>query len=156
MEPQESSNRPPPGGTAFDVAEVSWVGSAAALLAVREAVFVCEQGVPPALERDALDALATHFLARAATGAPIGTARLLPDAHIGRLAVLPAWRGRGVGRALLERAVAAAAARGMREVVLHAQVHAQGFYAAAGFTVEGGEFLEAGIRHVRMRRTMRD
>lgn len=154
----ESTNRPgaaAAGHGAFEVEEVAWAQAAGELLAVREAVFVREQGVPPALERDAHDAAAVHFLARDGAGVPIGTARLLPDAHIGRLAVLAVWRRRGVGRALLDLAVATAAARGMPEVVLHAQCHAQGFYARAGFQARGAPFMEAGIAHICMVRGLR-
>lgn len=150
----DSNSQTPPGRPAFAVAPAPWARTRDALLAVRVAVFVREQGVPAELEPDAWDARAEHFIARDATGAPIGTARLLPDAHIGRLAVLPAWRGRGVGRALLDAAVARAAQRGMLEVVLHAQVQARGFYERAGFVATGVEFQEAGIAHLRMVRAL--
>lgn len=135
---------------AFRVEPAAWTEAASDLLAVRHAVFVREQGVPIEVEQDGRDAQALHFIARDGAGMPIGAARLLADAHIGRLAVLPAWRGCGVGRALLDLALTGAAQQGMRLVVLHAQLQARRFYEAAGFRAEGEEFLEAGIRHVRM------
>ena len=150
----ESSSRSTPGPRTFTVRPAAWPADRAALLAVRTAVFVAEQGVPPDIEADAADATAEHFLACDTAGAPIGTARLLADAHIGRIAVLRDWRGRGVGRALLEAAVARARERAMSAVVLHAQSHAAGFYAGAGFVTHGEPFMEAGIRHVRMVRTL--
>lgn len=115
--------------------------------AVRTTVFVEGQGVPAELERDALDPVSAHVLARTADGTPVGTARLTPDRRIGRMAVLEAYRGRGIGEALLEALVAHARARGWPEVSLHAQLHALPFYARAGFVPCGPVFSEAGIDH---------
>jgi predicted GNAT family N-acyltransferase len=121
---------------------------------VRDAVFVQEQRVPVEIERDALDALCTHVLARDSAASPIGTGRLAPDGRIGRMAVLRDWRGRGVGRALLLRLLDEARARGLAEVQLHAQVDAEHFYAADGFLPVGERFEEAGIQHQAMRRRL--
>ena len=82
--------------------------------------------------------------------APIG-GRLLQDGHIGRVAVLKPWRGRGVGRALLTALLQLARQSGFTEVVLHAQTKALNFYIKQGFVAEGPEFVEAGI----VRRVMR-
>lgn len=117
---------------------------------IRVAVFVEEQGVPAELEMDEMDARCLHALAFENDQA-VGTGRLLPDGHIGRMAVLKAWRGRGVGRAILQRLVAAARERGEREVLLSAQVHALGFYRAQGFAPYGEVYEEAGIPHQAMR-----
>jgi predicted GNAT family N-acyltransferase len=81
---------------------------------------------------------------------PLGTGRLLPDGHIGRMAVLAAWRGKGVGTALLYHLLEAARQRGMSQLALNAQTSAVPFYRRFGFIPEGGEFVEAGIPHVRM------
>ncbi|HEY4581861.1 MAG TPA: GNAT family N-acetyltransferase [Lysobacter sp.] len=126
----------------------------AGLRSVRDAVFVVEQRVPVEIERDAIDPACVHVLARDAAGRPIGTGRLAPGGKIGRMAVVPGWRGRGVGRAMLRRLVDAAAAAGMRELVLHAQVEAERFYAAEGFLPLGERFEEAGIRHQAMKRLL--
>lgn len=136
----------------FSVRPADWGRDAALLRAVREAVFMREQGVPVELEWDGLDPDCAHALALDAAGAAIGTARLTPDGHIGRMAVLARWRGRGVGTALLEAMLAEARARNLPQVALNAQVHAHGFYLRFGFQREGGEFLDAGIPHVRMTR----
>lgn len=109
-----------------------------------------EQGVPAELEWDGGDVDCAHVVARDRDGRPIGTARLKPDGQIGRMAVLPEWRGRGVGGALLAEALAFARARGMARVYLHAQVQAIGFYARHGFVAVGPEHEEAGIPHRRM------
>jgi predicted GNAT family N-acyltransferase len=92
-------------------------------------------------------------LASDGDGSPIGTGRLLPDGHIGRMAVLADWRGKGVGRALLERLLEEAAGLGMRRLALHAQTQAAGFYRRFGFVEEGPEFMEAGIPHRTMVRS---
>jgi predicted GNAT family N-acyltransferase len=135
---------------AWRIVETDWGRDAGRLAAVRRAVFIDEQGVPEAMEWDADDEGALHFLAELADGTPVGCARLLPDGHVGRMAVLPPWRGQGIGRALLAAALRAAHACGHVTVRLSAQVHAAGFYARDGFVAEGGVYDEAGIPHVAM------
>lgn len=139
---------------AFTLRQAGWAHDAAQLAAIRRTVFIDEQGVPEALEWDEQDAAAVHLLALADDGSPIGCARLLPDAHIGRMAVLPAWRGRGVGRALLAAAEDEARARGHAVVALSAQTHAAGFYARTGYVAVGEVYEEAGIPHIAMRKTL--
>ena len=135
----------------YRIRRVDWESDCARLRAVREAVFVREQGVPMDLEWDGLDAGCVHALAESDAGQAIGTGRLLADGHIGRMAVLRDWRGCGVGAALLAFLLAEAQRLGMPEVVLHAQTHALAFYARHGFIAEGPLFVEAGIPHQRMR-----
>jgi predicted GNAT family N-acyltransferase len=135
----------------FTLCRTLWSEDAARLQQVRFDVFVREQGVPLALEWDEFDALSLHVLAAARDGQPVGTGRLLPDGHIGRMAVLAAWRRHGVGSALLTELLVMAREAGHDRVVLHAQTHALGFYARHGFEPEGEEFLEAGIAHRTMR-----
>ncbi len=136
---------------AFSIRDADWDRDRAALTAVRRAVFMEEQGVSAELEWDGLDDGARHFLALDGAGHPIGTARLLPDGHIGRMAVLASWRGQGIGGALLRRAVDAAREQGFTAVELAAQTHAIGFYQRLGFSAYGPEFMDAGIAHRSMR-----
>lgn len=138
----------------FDIALVDYAGHVDALRAVRDVVFVEEQRVPADIERDALDPLCAHVLARDPDGRPIGTGRLAPDGKIGRMAVLRDWRGRGVGLAMLRALVAKAQDDGLAGVHLHAQVDAEGFYAAQGFLPAGERFEEAGIQHQAMQRLL--
>jgi predicted GNAT family N-acyltransferase len=124
------------------------------VMALRHAVFVVEQGVPPELEHDGLDATALHLLAEG-DGAIVGCCRLVRDGgamRLGRMAVAAPGRRRGVGARLLRFAEDVARDAGATEVTLHAQVGARGFYARAGYAEEGDEFLDAGIVHVAMRR----
>jgi predicted GNAT family N-acyltransferase len=127
-----------------------WPAAQAEAKRIRFVVFVEEQGVPTELEMDEHDARSLHALAYR-DGRAIGTGRLLPDGHIGRMAVLKEWRGCGAGRALLRELIGAARARGDKEVLLSAQVHALGFYRAEGFEPEGAVYEEAGIPHQAMR-----
>lgn len=134
----------------FVLTTVSWDNAADALARVRRAVFIVEQGVPESMEWDEADAVSLHALATTPEGVPIGTGRLLPDGHIGRMAVLPPWRGRGVGGAILTLLLGKALARGDREIALSAQLHAIGFYEREGFVPEGPVFDDAGLPHRRM------
>ena len=123
-----------------------WARDEAPLRAVRARVFIEEQHVPEELEWDELDARCVHALA-SVDGEPVGTGRLTPDGHIGRMAVLPAWRGHGVGARLLRTLMDVGRERGDRTCRLHAQIHAMPFYERFGFRPEGGEFMDAGIPH---------
>ena len=137
----------------FRIELLDWERARGQAAPIRFAVFVEEQRVPAELEMDAMDARCLHALAfDGAT--PVGTGRLLPDGHIGRMAVLKAWRGRNAGSLMLEALMQAARNRGDREVVLSAQVRAVPFYLSHGFSAEGPVYEEAGIPHQDMRRTL--
>lgn len=138
----------------YHVASVDYATDARLIHQVRDVVFVQEQQVPPDLERDAMDPISHHVLARDASGAPIGTARLTPAHRIGRMAVLSPWRGRGVGDALLAALLDEARRRHWPDLSLHAQLPAEPFYARHGFVPEGERFFEAGIEHQAMRRVL--
>ena len=118
---------------------------------IRFRVFVDEQCVPAEMELDEFDPLSCHALALAGD-VPVGTGRLLPDGHIGRMAVLADWRGRGAGAALLQALMDEADRRGMRGLMLSAQTHAIGFYARFGFVPQGEVYEEAGLPHQAMLR----
>ena len=138
----------------LEIEVVGWDEAEMLVMPVRTEVFVVEQGVPAEIERDALDAVCRHAIARDAGGRVIATGRLLPDGHIGRMAVLRAARGAGVGGAVLQALIAEAARRGLPEVALNAQTHALAFYLRHGFEAVGEVFMEAGIPHRAMRRTV--
>ena len=131
----------------FSLRTVDWTRDLQPLRAVRTAVFVVEQNIPADLEWDAFDAVSIHALAVDTAGTPIGCGRLLPDGHIGRMAVLPAWRGQGVGAALVGHLIEVARQRGDACLRLNAQTQAMPFYARFGFAPVGEEFVEAGIPH---------
>lgn len=141
--------------SAFECEPIADAAVMEAARSVRRRVFIEEQGVPEAEEWDAADATAVHFALREA-GTVAGTARLIDEGggwwRVGRVAVLPAARGRGGGRRLMETAVAFARAQGSRGMVLDAQVPVIGFYERLGFAAEGEMFMEAGIPHRRMSR----
>lgn len=140
----------------FIVEPASWTVDLPELRRVREAVFIDEQKVPLSEEWDELDPRCHHVLARDRERRAIGTGRLTPDGKIGRMAVLPAWRGIGVGTAILRVLIEQARELGLPAVRLHAQRHAIGFYEKFGFEAYGEEFSEAGIPHRRMRLWLAD
>jgi predicted GNAT family N-acyltransferase len=125
--------------------------------AIRTEVFIEEQRVPPDEEMDELDAEAVHVLAYIGER-PVGTGRLVilddGSARIGRMAVRQPLRGRGVGSAILQRLMEAARERSVRRVVLAGQLHAIPFYERHGFAAHGDVFLDAGIEHRMMERSL--
>ena len=129
----------------------SWDELGAQARRIRFEVFVVEQGVPPELEIDSMDPLCVHAIASLPAGPALGTGRLLPDGHIGRMAVAREARGQGIGSALLVSLMDEARRRGHPEVELFSQMHAQPFYQRYGFAVCGPRFDDAGIDHVPMR-----
>ena len=141
----------------YSTAIVDWHSHETTIRSIRRSVFMLEQGVCEALEIDPHDCRYTHALARDDDSNGIATGRLQvnrADGQIGRMAVLRAWRGRGVGSAILNRLLAAAEARDLKRVALHAQLHAKSFYAERGFVEFGGVFMEANIEHIKMTRVL--
>jgi predicted GNAT family N-acyltransferase len=139
----------------IDIREGSWEALGDIASEIRRVVFIEEQQVPLEEEWDGRDEACRHFLALS-QGKPLGTARLLPDGHIGRVAVLQEARGLGIGKALMQAAIASAQRQGHSHVELAAQTHALVFYQRLGFTAFGQEFLDAGILHRNMRLSFRD
>lgn len=133
-----------------------------ACLAIRRTVFIEEQGVPEADEIDGRDRECRHFLAlpekTSGLRAAIGTARLLFTddgyAKAQRVAVLRAWRGKGVGAALMFALEGEAARAGYAVLVLAAQKTAVPFYERLGYVAYGEEFEDAGIAHRLMRKAV--
>jgi predicted GNAT family N-acyltransferase len=121
-------------------------------LRLRERVFSGEQGVRVEADRDGRDPEATHLVA-VEDGDVIGTCRLVfrgRIARLGRLAVEPAWRRRGVGAAILAAAERYAREAGAERIDLHAQTSALSLYVRGGYVERGHAFVEEGIEHVAM------
>jgi predicted GNAT family N-acyltransferase len=70
------------------------------------------------------------------------------------MAVARSRRGLGLARALLREADARARALGAERIVLGAQLSAQAVYERAGYEAYGDVFLDAGIEHVMMARSL--
>lgn len=169
-DPHTQSSRPVPqalrdvlqgfeaGQGMVEVRVGDWAALGPHASAIRTEVFVREQRIPAEMEWDAADGECVHAVAYNRFGLPLATGRLLQHvpgvAKIGRMAVSQAMRGSGVGREVLKALMAAAQARGDREVLLHAQQSAAPFYARAGFTPRGEAFEEAGIPHIEMVRAL--
>lgn len=134
---------------------LDWTAAQTRVMPLRVAVFVVEQGVPAEIEHDAFDALSRHAAISDADGAVVATGRLLPDGHIGRMAVAAAHRGAGLGSRVLLALIDEAGRRGLTEVCLNAQTHACAFYRRHGFVEAGEVYLEAGLPHLTMRRPVR-
>ena len=123
------------------------------ICAIRYEVFVGEQNVPEELEIDGLDGEAKHVLAFV-DDLPIGTGRILGDGHIGRVAVLRDYRGLGIGKMIMKELIKWAQDISLRKVWLSSQWHAHSFYLDLGFVCAGEIYIEAGIEHIKMYRTL--
>lgn len=134
----------------FTVHLISWHDGEPLLRSIRDKVFIQEQSVPAELEWDGQDAGSYHALALSANGEAVGCGRITPTGHIGRVAVLPEWRGIRIGTAILEILVDYARAQHYAKVELNAQVQAIELYQKFGFEVKGKEFMEANIPHRKM------
>lgn len=121
---------------------------------IRQSVFVQEQKIPADMEWDAADASCVHAVAYNRMGVALATGRLLEHvpgvAKIGRMAVVHHMRGSRIGREVLQALMNKGRELGYREVLLHAQVSAAGFYQRMGYVQRGEVFEEAGIGHVEM------
>lgn len=153
----------------FELIDSAWDECQHACAAIRRQVFIIEQGVPEEEEWDNQDECATHFLAYAvhprkavacarlmALPAPTTPTNTTPTKtmKVTRMAVLAPYRGKGLGSALLQRMIKLAQESGGRYVALDAQLHAQSFYAKAGFEATGSPFMDAGIKHIKMIREL--
>ena len=116
---------------------------------VREQVFIQEQHIDPEIEFDGLDTQAVHVLVVDGEQ-PLGTGRILVNGHIGRIAIMQAARGQGLGVKVVRALVEYAKQQGYPKVDLGAQTHAVDFYRKLGFTPYGDEFMEANIPHQAM------
>jgi predicted GNAT family N-acyltransferase len=127
----------------------TWAADEPHLRSVRTKVFVVEQAIREALDFDGKDPACLHALAISQKH-PVATGRMEPDGHIGRVAVVEAWRHRGFGTAIVRFLVARAKERGLDRVYLNGQQQALRFYQRLGFSPCGEPFMEAGIVHIRM------
>lgn len=119
---------------------------------IRTLVFIEEQNVPEILEWDEFDKESLHFLAYY-NSKPVGTARLIPDGHIGRMAILKEFRNRKIGKNMLKYILNIAKSKSIIKIELSAQEHAIGFYKKQGFDVISDVYLDAGIPHYDMKYT---
>ena len=134
----------------FHLTEGAWQEHKLSLSDVRCQVFVVELQIPEALELDEYDPHCHHVLVSDVHGRPVGAGRIKADGHIGRMAVLKDCRGQGVGAAMLAALLEHAREQGHARVFLHAQISAVPFYTRFGFVESGEPFIDAGILHRRM------
>ncbi|KXZ65163.1 putative N-acetyltransferase YjcF [Acinetobacter venetianus] len=133
----------------FSVKQGSWDQLQQDAKLIRELVFISEQNIPEQDEWDDQDAISQHFIVYD-HNQPIATARLLANNSVGRVAVLKAYRGQGIGRLIMLEIIAYAQAQKRPSLQLSSQVHAISFYEKLGFSIQGDEYDECGIPHIEM------
>lgn len=122
---------------------------------IREQVFVIEQKVSKEDEYDQFEESSTHFLARM-DGKPVGAARWRytdKGIKLERFAVLKEFRGKGVGKSLVEAVLKDIHSHSHAEgkvKYLHAQLDAVPLYSKFGFKKVGEMFEECSIQHFKM------
>ena len=131
------------------ISQVTWREAEEQLRRIRTPVFIEEQNVAEDFEWDEIDTTAVHLLATCNSNA-IACLRIIDYQKIGRMAVLKAWRGKGVGHAMLVEAIKICKKHGSKCIKLSAQTHAIGFYQQAGFKVVSDEYCDVHIPHVDM------
>jgi ElaA protein len=130
-----------------------------AIYRARQQVFAIEQACAY-LDADGFDEVSWHLAAWSSEyPLPLAYARVVHPGHkyvepsIGRVITSTTARGTGLGRELLERAIAGCAqafpGQGIR---ISAQSHLERFYAEAGFASVGSSYVEDGIPHTEMLR----
>ncbi|HEX9243872.1 MAG TPA: GNAT family N-acetyltransferase [Anaeromyxobacter sp.] len=126
--------------------------------ALRQAVFEKEQNIPRPLDRDAFDFSADHVVAFGEKGRCVGTGRVVRldarTAQIGRMAVAKDVRKNGVGALILEALERMAAMRGIAELAVNSQLPAEAFYTKFGYERAGSVFLDQGVPHVVMKKSL--
>jgi predicted GNAT family N-acyltransferase len=126
--------------------------------ALRRDVFEVEQNIPRPLDRDPFDYSADHVVAFDDGGRCVGTGRVVRlDARtcqIGRVAVTPDHRRKGVGNLVVDALERMAALRGLTDVVIHSQMPSEAFFKDRGYLREGEPFLDQGVEHVKMRKKL--
>lgn len=133
----------------FSVKQGSWDQLQQDAKLIRKLVFISEQNIPEQDEWDDQDAISQHFVVYD-QNQPIATARLLANNSVGRVAVLKAYRGQGIGRLIMLQIIAYAQAQKRPSLQLSSQVHAVSFYEKLGFSIQGDEYDECGIPHIEM------
>ena len=120
---------------------------------IRIDVFIKEQGVPRELEFDGLDSAAIHCIVFD-EDLVVGTGRMLPDGHIGRIAVKKTYRGKGIGKMIMKSLIDKAIKMQFTEVWLSSQYYAKDFYKKLGFIEIGDIYKEADIDHIKMKKKL--
>ena len=134
----------------FTVHLLTWQNGEPLLRAIREEVFIREQGVSPNVEWDGLDESSQHALALTANGEAVGCGRITRDGKIGRIAVLPAWRGQRIGSTILEALLDYAHSQDYQLLELNAQIAAVKLYRRFEFSEVGEVFMDANMPHIKM------
>ncbi|KSU62969.1 acetyltransferase [[Bacillus] enclensis] len=126
------------------------------VFSVRKTVFVQEQNVPLEEEIDEHENQSTHFiLYDGDRPAGAGRFRLLDGiGKVERICVLKSLRGKGAGREIMQAIEQYAAGRSISKLKLNAQTYAIPFYERLGYEVVSEEFMDAGIPHRTMIKTI--
>ena len=138
------------------VFKITTIAEFCGAVSIRLNVFEIEQGIPCDIEIDEYDKTADHFLA-VIDDTPVGCSRMIykqDTVKLGRIAVLKEYRKHGIGKALCDFMIEEARLKGCKKAILGAQIQAAGFYEKVGFTPYGEIFLEGGIDHINMMKTL--
>ncbi|HLQ95496.1 MAG TPA: GNAT family N-acetyltransferase [Pseudogracilibacillus sp.] len=125
---------------------------------IRKKVFVEEQLVPIDIEIDDLEQDAFHFICYY-EGNAVGASRLrLEDSYgkLERICVLQAYRGLSLGKQIIKKMEKHIQKMGYPTAKLSAQTHAISFYQSLGYHIISDEYMDAGIPHKTMMKSLND
>jgi predicted GNAT family N-acyltransferase len=125
-------------------------------LKVRREVFIEEQQVPEEEEIDQYEDICTHVVVYDHEQ-PVAAGRLRNFDGIGkmeRICVLSSHRNHGLGKVVMDKLEQLAKEKGFYKLKLNAQTHAEGFYLKIGYETVSDIFMDAGIPHVTMIKTV--
>jgi predicted GNAT family N-acyltransferase len=134
----------------IELIEGKWSDLKPQLVQIRTEVFIHEQHVPVYIEWDEFDEDAIHLLALDEKNQPVGCARILKHGRVGRMAVIKSWRGTGLGKLILDKAIEICRRLNMPKINISSQTHAIKFYEKAGFVITSEAYIDANIWHVDM------
>lgn len=132
------------------IKNVDWEKAKHKLSKLREKVFVYEWRIPRECEFDQYDDCANHVLVLNEQDQEIATGRVTPLGEIGRIAVVPQYRGPEVYRALLQALVSKATHMGLQQVHVLCELEGVEYYQQQGFSPVGSVFMDAGTARQKM------
>lgn len=140
----------------FRVESVDWKQDKHRLSKLRERVFVYEWRIPKEYEFDQHDYDSEHVLVLDEDDLEVATGRLTPQGEIGRIAVIPEFRGPEIYETLFHALLHIAKMKNLKDVSMQCALDGVQYYEKQGFKAIGAVYMDAGTPRQRMACTLND